>query len=200
MIVVDLATAAHDEAWRLTGARAHIAVSRPFVADGPLVGIVRRRRIRMALGRRMLLLFRCAYQDAAGRLVQSTLVAITVALRGNGFDGRRAQWSDASLLALVDDECCVWDAAAQRITTQFMGTRLSREHAIASNHRAVRPSFQPGLFDRRAHRVHIALERDANDFAARLTTRIAAAERAGALTRRSPQLLLALIPRDAARV
>ena len=186
MIVVDLATAAHDEAWRLTGARAHIAVSRPFVADGPLVGIVRRHRVRMALGRRMLLLFRCAYQDAAGRLVQSTLVAITVALRGNGFDGRRAQWSDASLLARVDDECCVWDAAAQ--------------HAIASNHRAVRPSFQPGLFDRRAHRVHSALERDAADFAARLTTRIVAVERAGALTRRSPQLLLALIPRDAARV
>ena len=52
----------------------------------------------------MLLLYRCAYEDAAGRLVQSTLVAITVALRGDGFDGRRAQWSDASLLALIDDE------------------------------------------------------------------------------------------------
>jgi len=42
MIAVDLGTAAHDEARRLTGARALVNASRPFVADGPLVGIAGR--------------------------------------------------------------------------------------------------------------------------------------------------------------
>jgi hypothetical protein len=200
MIAVDLAAAASHEARRLTEARALIAGSRRFVADGPVVGIAGRHRVRAALGRRILLLYRCAYEDATGRPAHSTLVAITIPLRGKGLDVRRVEWADASWLSRIDDECRVWRNAAQQTTGQFTVTRLARERAIASNHRAARPSFQPGLFDRRAHRVHIALERDAAEFSARLTARIAAVERAGVLTLRSPELLLVLIPPDAARV
>ena len=201
MIAVDLAAAAADEARRLTGARALATLSRPFVADGPLVGITHRHRVRTALGRRILLLYRCACEDAAGRLVHSTLVAMTIALRRNDLDVRRARWAaDPSLLARIADECCAWRDAVNKTTGQFTATRLSRERAIASHHQLVTPSFQQGLFDRRAHRAQIALERDAADFSARLTARIAVVERAGALTPRSPELLLVLIPRDAARV
>jgi len=198
MIAVDLAAAARDEARRLTEARALIAASRPFVADGPLVGIARRRRLRVVLGRRMLLLYRCADENIAGRVVHSTLVAIATALEGHGRDVRR--WSDPSLPALIDHECRVWRAEAQRITSQFTITRLSRERAMASNHAAAGRSFQPGLFDRRAHRLHIAHEQDAAAFAERVAARIATVEAAGTLMRQAPELLLVLIPRDAAGV
>lgn len=200
MIVVDLAAAARDEAQRLTQARALLAGSRPFIADGPLVAVARRRRLRAALGRRLLLIYCCAYDDTTGRQVHSTLVTITITLRDTGLDVRRTPWSDAGLLARIDEACGVWRAAAPRITDQFTSARLSRERAIASNHSPVRSSFQPGLFDRRACRVQIAREHDAADVAARLTARIAAVEAAGALTLRAPELLLVLIPRDAARV
>ena len=200
MVAVDLVAAAHDEARRLTGARALIGVSRPFVADGPLVGIARRRRLRTALRRRILLVYRCAYEDATGRLVHSRLVALTIATRRHGPDLRRAPWSDPSLLARIDDECRDWRDTVQRVTREFTLARRSRERAIAANHTAVPASFQPGLFDRRAHRAHAAHEHHAADLAAQLTVRLAAVEAAGAVTLRATELLLVLIPRDATRV
>ena len=200
MIAVDLVAAAHDEARRLTGARALIGVSRPFVADGPLVSIARRHRLRAALRRRILLVYRCAYEDATGRLVLSTLVAMTIALRRHGPDLRRARWSDPALLARIDDECRNWRDTVQRVTREFTLARRSRERAIAANHIAAPRSFQPGLFDRRAHHAHAAREHHAADLAAQLAVRLAAAEAAGTLTLRATELLLVLIPCDAARV
>jgi hypothetical protein len=200
MIAVDLAAAAQDEARRLTGARSLIGVSRPIVADGPLVGIARRRRLRTALRRRILLVYRCAYEDATGRLVHSRLVAMTVAVWRPGPDLRRAHWSEPSLLARIDDECRDWRDAAQRVTREFALARRSRERAIAANHTAVPRSFQPGLFDRRADRAHTAHEHHAADLAAQRAARLAAVEAACTLTLRATELLLVLIPRDAARV
>src|SRR5262249_17462282 len=192
--------AAHDEARRLTGARALIGVSRPFVADGPLVSIARRHRLRTALRRRILLVYRCAYEDAAGRLVHSRLVAMTIAVRRHGPDLLRPCWSEPPVLGGADDECRDWRDAAQRVTREFALARRSRERAIAANHTAVPLSFQPGLFDRRAHRAHAANEHHAVDRAAQLAVRLAAVEAACTLTLRAPELLLVLIPRDAARV
>jgi hypothetical protein len=200
MIAVDLVAAAHDEARRLTGARALISVSGPFVADGPLVGIARRHRLRTALRRRILLVYRCAYEDATGRLVHSWLVAMTIDLRRHGPDLRRARWSDPALLARIDHECLNWRDIAQRVTREFTLARRSRERAIAANQTAVPPSFQPGLFDRRAHRAHAVHEHHAADLAAQLAVRLAAVEAAATLTLRATELLLVLIPRDAARV
>ena len=200
MIAVDLALAARKEAERLSEARALIAGARPFVADGPLVWITRRQRIRRALGRQVLLLYRSAYEDAGGRLVESMLVAVTIALRANGINARKVDWSSAPVLADVDDGCRAWRESAQRISGQFASTRVSRERAIASIHAALKRSFQPGLFDRRAQRAHITREQDAADFSTRLAARMAAVESAGALTLRAPELLLVLVPSDAARV
>ena len=200
MIAVDSVAAAHDEARRLTGARALVGASRPFVADGPLIGIARRQRLRTALRRRILLVYRCAYEDATGRLVHSRLVAMTLALRQHWPDLRRARWSDPALLARIEDECragAIPRSASQR---EFTLARRSRERAIAANHTAVAQSFQPGLFDRRAHRAHAAHEHRAADRAAQLAVRLAAVEAAGTLTLRATELLLVLIPRDAARV
>jgi hypothetical protein len=200
MICVDLAAVAHDEARRLNGARALIGASRPFVADGPLVGIARRHRFRTALRRRILLVYRCAYEDATGRLVHSRLVAMTIGVQRHGLDLRRAGWSDPSLLARIEDECRDWRDTAQRVTREFTLARRSRERAIAANHSTVPRSFQPGLFDRRAHRAHAAHQHHTADLAAQLALRQAAVEAAGTLTLRATELLLVLIPRDAARV
>ena len=200
MIAVDLVAAAHDEARRLTGARALIGASRPYVADGPLLGIARRHRLRTALRRRILLVYRCAYEDATGRLVHSRLVAMTIAVRRDGFEVHRAPWSHPSLVAGIDDECRGWRDTAQRVTSAFTLARRSRERAIAQSHTAVPLSFQPGLFDMRAHRAHAAHEHHAADLAAQLAVRLAAVEAAGTLTLRATELLLVLIPRDAARV
>jgi hypothetical protein len=104
------------------------------------------------------------------------------------------------VLARIDDECRDWRETAQRLTREFTLARRLRERAIAANHTAVPRSFQPGLFDRRAHRAHAAHEHRASDLAAQLTLRLAAVEAAGTLTLRAPELLLVLIPRDAARV
>jgi hypothetical protein len=200
MIAVDLVAAAHDEARRLTSARALIGVSRPLVADGPLVSIARRRRLRTALRRRILLVYRCAYEDATGRLVHSRLVSITIAVGRHGPDLLRARWSEPSLLARIDDECRDWRDAVQRVTREFALARRSRERAIAANHNAVPLSFQPGLFERRAHRAHAAEEHQAADLAVQLAVRLAAVDSACTLTLRATELLLVLIPRDAARV
>jgi hypothetical protein len=200
MIAVDLAVVAHDEARRLTGARALIGASRPFVADGPLVGIARRHRLRTALRRRILLVYRCAYEDATGRLVHSRLVAMTMAVRGHGLDVCRERWGDPSWLARIDDDCRGWRETAQQATRAFTLARQSRERAIAANQTVVPLSLQPGLFDRRAHRAHAAREHGAADRAAQVAVRLAAVEAAGTLTLRAPELLLVLIPRDAARV
>jgi len=200
MIAVDLGAAAHDEARRLTGARALLNASRPFVADGPLVGIARRHQLRTALRRRILLVYRCACEDAAGRLVHSRLVAVTIALRGHGPDLARAPWTDPAVLARIDEDCRDWSETALRVTREFTLARRLRERAIAANHTTVPLSFQPGLFDRRAHRAHAAHRHHTADLAAQLTLREAAVKAAGTLTLRAPELLLVLIPRDAARV
>jgi hypothetical protein len=104
------------------------------------------------------------------------------------------------LLGRIEDECRDWRDTAQRVTHEFTLARRSRERAIAANHTTVPLSFQPGLFDRRAHRAHAAHRHHTADLAAQLTLREAAVKAAGTLTLRAPELLLVLIPRDAARV
>jgi hypothetical protein len=197
---VDLSLAARREAKRLSEARVLIAGARPFVADGPLVWITHRRRIRRCLRRRVLLLYRSAYEDAGGHLAQSVLVAVTIALRNTGLNVRAVDWANASWLSGVDDGCLDWREAAQRISGQFASTRLSRERAIASIQDSLTRSFQPGLFDRRAHRAHVTREQADADFSARLAARLAAVESGGRLALRAPELLLVLIPSDAAGV
>jgi len=200
MIAVDLSSAARGEVDRLREARSLIAGARPFIADGPLVWITRRRRLRRTLRRRVLLVYRLAYEDSGGRVVHSILVAVTVALRNTGINVRDVDWSNATSLSGVDDNCLAWRESAQQISAQFASTRLSREHAIASTHASLTRSFQPGLFDRRAHRAHTMREQDVADFSKRLATRIAAVESASAITLRAHELLLVLVPSDAARV
>jgi hypothetical protein len=200
MVHVDLSVEAAAEAERLTKARGLAAGADGFLPDRPLIGIARRSAIRTALGGRVLLLWRLAYEDSASRIVESTLVATTIELSGARVDARHADWSHASLLALVHNRCGPWCASVQDAVYRFTAARVARERAIAAGRTASTSTFQAGLFDRRAERVHLAHAKGAAELAEQLGARLRTAESAGAISLRAPELQLVLIPRDAARV
>jgi hypothetical protein len=199
MVQVDLAADAAAEVARLTKARSLTAGAGTFL-DRPLIGIARRSGIRRTLGGRLLLLWRLAYEDLGGRPVESALVAVTIELSGTRFDVRHADWSHASLLTLVRDRCGVWRASVQDTVDRFTATRVARERAIAAARAASTNAFQAGLFDRRADRVHVAHSKSAAELAEQMAARMKAVVSAGTISLRAPELLLVLIPRDAARM
>ena len=200
MVTVDLTIEAAAEAERLTKARALTAGARPFLADQPLVGIARRSAVRRILGGRVLLLWRLAFEESGGRLVESTLVAVTIELSGARFDVRHADWSHASLPAIVHDKCGAWRASVQDTVYRFTATRTARERAITAARAASTDAFQAGLFDRRADRAHVAHSKSAAERAEQTAARMKAVVSAGTISLRAPELLLVLIPRDAARM
>jgi hypothetical protein len=132
--------------------------------------------------------------------VESTLVAVTIELSGARFDVRHAGWSNASLLALVDDRRGAWCASVQDTVHRFTATRMMRERAIAAARATSTSTFQPGLFDRRADRAHIAHSKGAAARGEQIAARMKAVVSAGAISLLAPELLLVLIPRDAARM
>jgi hypothetical protein len=200
MLRVDLAAEAAAEVERLTKTRGLAAGADGCLPDRPLIGIARRSAVRRALAGRVLLLWRLAYEDSVGRLVESALVAVTIELSGARVDVRHAGWSDASLLAVVHDRCAPWCASVQDVVSRFTATRVARERAIATTRAASTNAFQAGLFDRRAERAHLAHAKGAAELAAQIDARMKAAESAGAISFRASELMLVLIPRDAARM
>ena len=200
MVEVDLAAEAAAEVVRLTKARGLTAGAGAFLPDQPLAGIARRSAVRRILGGRVLLLWRLAFEDSGGRLVESELVAVTIELSGARFDVRHARWAHASLLAVVHDTCGAWRALVQDTVYRFTATRMARERAIAAAHAASTDAFQAGLFDRRADRAHVADSKSAAERAEQIAARMKAVVAAGTISLRAPELLLVLIPRDAARM
>ena len=200
MVSVDLAVEAAAEVERLTKARALAAGADRFPPDRTLIGIARRSAVRRTLGGRVLLLWRLAYEDSSGRLVESALVALTIELSGARVAVRHAVWSHASLLAVVQDQCGAWCASVQDVVHRFTATRVRRERAIAAARAASTNTFQPGLFDRRADRAHVAQSKSTAERAEQIADRMKAVVSAGTISLRAPELLLVLIPRDAARM
>jgi hypothetical protein len=200
MMKVDLSVEAAAEVDRLTRARALAAGVGQFPLDRPLIGIARRNGVRRRLGRRVLLLWRLAYEDASGRLVESTLVAATIELSRGRFDVRHADWSNAVPLAVVSAQGRAWRESVLRAVQQFTATRAARERAIAAAHPTVARTFQAGLFDRRADRARVSLAQLSSESSNEMAARLKGVESAGALSLQSPTLLLVLIPSDAAGI
>jgi hypothetical protein len=200
IVTVDLAVEAADEVARLITARSLVGAAGPFRPDGPLIGIARRNAVRRALGRRVLLLWRSVYEDAGGRVAESALVAVMMALSGDRVDVRHVDWTNAPVVSLVNGRCRDWRVAVQHTLVQFTSTRMARERAIAAAHATDTDGFQPGLFDRRADRAHIAHAQDAGDLSAQHAARVSTVASAGAISLRSPELLLVLVPRHLLRL
>ena len=168
-------------------------------AAGPWVIRARRRRLRVRLGGQAIALLRVDYEDAGGRLVDWTLVSLSLALPRSGHSGRSGR---AAILQAVDGLRSAADRAAGRHRTEveaiahrFAATLLARHERIARalRHAPVGPR-QAGLFDRRAERAFHA-DRGANAEAAEGTAReIARADTLGAITQRPSRLLLVLVP------
>jgi hypothetical protein len=195
MITVDLSIEASAEVARLTNARVFADASTPPLDEAPLIGIIRRNAVRRALGRRILLLWRVACEEADGRIVESALVAITVDVGDARFDARRVSWSGASLLAFVRSQRAAWRDSANDNIHRFTASREARDRAIAAAGATQTKRFQAGLFDRRADRAQLAQVADEAALAAQLAARTKAVAAAGAVTFRDPELLLVLIPR-----
>ena len=169
--------------------------------DGPWITSARRTRRRSFL-RHVLLIWRMAYEDTSGSLIESCLVPVVIALSAVPARSRRRAWAtaifrdaDAEMRAQIEAASTAWRRDVERSLQAFVETRISRERAIAA--RAIETSdraFQPGLFDRRAERtrgLHAGAIAEADTTAA---DRLAGIEQRAVAAPGSPRLLLALLP------
>ena len=207
MELVDLRGEATAEARRLAGTRAmtvdgDAGVLTQAEADGPWIAVARRRRIRRALGRRLLLVWRVAFEDAGGRPVESRLVAVTLelsaAVRGH-LSRQRIEAIVRALepqsRALIEADGRDWREAVDAVLGSFTSMWTTRERAIAAAAgTAAGNAFQPGLFDRRAERAREHATAAAADIGAAAARRL---EMIGQYTPIGPataRLLLVLAP------
>jgi hypothetical protein len=191
MTIVDLRAEATAEAARLTRARAMCREGdeRARVTlenDATWICVSRRRRLRRALGGRVCLVWRAAFEDASGRLVESKLVPVLVDAGWQAFE--------PAIRARVEDECERWACEVVRVTAAFTSARLARENEIAATSRESHAVSQPGLFDRRAGRMHEmkAAALADSDQASLERRRIIA--NSGAIARVPARLLLVIVP------
>jgi hypothetical protein len=207
ILTPDLRSEAAAEVRRLTASRtiagdADQRVLGQLEGDGPWMTSARRTHRRRRFLRHVVLIWRMAYEDTSGSLVESRLVPVVIELSAVPARSRRRAWAtailrdaDADIRAQIEAESSAWRQAVERSLRSFAATRLSRERAIAS--RAIETGdrvFQPGLFDRRAERtcgLHAAAAAEADKTAA---DRLAAIEQRAAAVPGSPRLLLALLP------
>jgi superfamily II DNA/RNA helicase len=204
----DLAGESTREADRLARARAMQSADdnrpspdRQSPIDRPLIWRTRRARLRAALGRRALLLWRVRCEDASGHIVGSTLVPIYVDVASpTSLRPRReiARWlADAEdrtrplVLAATAD----WHAHVEEQRRAFIAARRTREASIAGAPTPNRDArFQPGLFDRRAERRRLIAAAGSHDDEVERRQRLDALNRSEAIDRSEAELLLVLLP------
>jgi superfamily II DNA or RNA helicase len=174
-------------------------------SDGAWVCRARRSATRVSLGNRILLLWRLAFEDAGGRLVESSCVGVEVRFtararvalpyrRGRAFLHDLLASIDGDVRPLLEMAATPWREAVERITLAFSSTRLRRERGITRGQPLMPADFQPGLFDRRADRQRVETiggrQRLDRDLAGRLDHVVTASD----LRMAAPRLLLVLVP------
>jgi hypothetical protein len=167
--------------------------------DGPWVTASRRRTTRQQMGGRALLVWRVSCDDECGRPVESRIVPVTVPLtgargtwRGSAQIGQRLHELDATVRPSVEQAVDDWRQSVEANVRAFVSTRLGREEAMAGH--SMPHAFQPGLFDRRADRLHDADRAAVADADRGRAGHLAALARATTLTSPPAQLLLVLVP------
>jgi hypothetical protein len=152
--LLNLRVEAIAEASRLARARAVIregdrgALDR-LEGDAIWVSMSRRSRLRRALGRRLCLIWRVAFEDAAGRAVETHLVPVLI----DAVDTRSPGWlqeAEVRARARVEAESDGWRADVVRVRGAFAAARATREDAISATAISAHSPSQSGLFDRRA--------------------------------------------------
>jgi hypothetical protein len=201
---VDLTADAKAEAARLSRARlvgnnGTDRDRRVADVDRPLIARARGGDTRRVLSGRWLVIWRVAYEDAGGRVVESRLVSLLVRPAARPGGVRHRQWirallrrGDAQLRRVVDEAAQEWRAAVVDLHERFTSARVDRERAITACSCSEPRPFQPGLFDRRSERARRIASHEAADAAGLARARIDAAVNAGHLASRRGELLLVL--------
>jgi len=209
MTTVNLRAEAIAEAERLTRARLAVRESdqsaRQRLEPGATwIAMTKRSRAKRALRCRACFVYQAAFQDASGRIVESTLIPILVdlpaSMRSCRSRDRRAAiraWVKAAEIFMADRmaaECAAWRADAVRVTEAFFAARLARERAVREPGAPPKTLAQPGLFDRRDARVRHARACAARDMDHALNERRQQVAAASAIDERPARLLLVLVP------
>jgi len=153
----------------------------------PLVARASNRRTRQRLSGRTLALCESVIQDARDRIVASRSVAIACT-------GRDRDMSAAGAMACAENPD--WQLNTSQVVRQFCQTAIDRCEAVAraiANDRSS-PS-QPGLFDRRAHFAHAALQAAHQSALSAQQERATELRLAAEISVRPSQLRLVLLPR-----
>ena len=205
MTTVDLRAEAIAEASRLKRARALLRTGDEqslvrLDEDGTWIAWARRPRLRRALSGRMCLVWRVAFEESSGRLVDSTLVPLLVDLRGSP-SRRSPVWIQSFLQqagdlmrARVEKECEAWRIEVTGVASARSSMRAQRERDITGRADRVRRSSQPGLFDRRADRAQEARESAAAEAERHAASRLQAILHTAQITPQPARLLLVLLP------
>jgi len=206
---VDLRAEAAAEVQRLARARAlwRDGDGQALVqleGDAAWILMARRTGLKRALGRRVCLVWRVAFENAAGRVVESRLVPVMIdvgrvlsdpAQRSRASVCALLRDTDASVRARVDADCDEWMTAVERVSAAFASARQSRERGVAAEASSSRsPASQPGLFDRRAEHARLARVAAAAESTQATSERLRAIAGDGAIARQSARLLLVLVP------
>jgi hypothetical protein len=205
MEMVDLRTEAAAEARRLASARTFAVdgdegTLAEMEADATWIAIARRNGIRRALGSRLLLIWRVAFEDAGGAIVESRLVSAIVSLSHAECVHPQHKRIAAIVRELeprvrprIEAAAADWRQQVDSVIGSFTAARAARARALAIG--IVPPgaeAFQPGLFDRRAERARAlaatAVDRDSS------AARLAALATSNAISPRAAELLLVLVP------
>lgn len=209
LTLVDLRSEAAAEVRRVSCARSMVrdrdehALAR-LEGDAPWVARSRRSRLKRSLGRRACLVWRVAFEDAAGRVVESRLVPMLIDV-GRDFtestQPRRARIRsllcqiEGPARTRIDAECDSWRTQVAHVAGAFTTARLARERDIAGARPAgSRTAAQAGLFDRRAERDHQDRLAAIAGSEQALLDRLQAAAGGGATSLVPARLLLVLVP------
>jgi hypothetical protein len=205
MTTVDVRAEAIAEAIRLKRARALMrdADEESIVrleADGTWIARSKRPRLRRALSGRMCLVWRVAFEESSGRVVESTLVPVLVDLR-RSIRRRSLAWLQSFLQqtedlvrARVEDQCEAWGNEVTRLASAHSSMRLKRERDIAVRAAGDRQRLQPGLFDRRANRAQEARASASAEAERNAASRLQAILDTTQIAPQPARLLLVLLP------
>jgi hypothetical protein len=206
MLTVCLADEARIEAARLGAAR-RLSSERDdrilgsLEATGTWVATARVRTTRIRLRSRIIAILRVDHEDGQGRRSHSMLVALAVTIprlrpRPGRPEVRRILRSiEANLQSASSEAAALVSLDVALFAQTLAGVRATRERSIAQVVlQTSRPDLQPGLFDRRAEHADLIDRAGIDEAAADQAGRLAACERAAAVTARTPRLLLVLLP------
>lgn len=204
---VDLRAEAVTEVSRLMQTRARLRdgdgrALAQLEGEAPWIALARRTGRRRSRGDRVHLVWRVAFEDQSGCLVESRLVPVAIDVARIPGKANRRKWilallqdTDADFRARVDAASEDWRASVVRIARAFTSARIRRERAIAGRAPAIggAPS-QPGLFDRRGERSHLANAEAAAASEQVVAERLRAILALGTITSQRARLLLVLAP------